>query len=163
MTFARRSLTGTRVYTQNLFQTLSKLSDWEFIEVSGGADTSARRFGAMRGNALSILWLLNQAEREAKRVQPDIYHAGAYLAPLRLPCPAVLNVFDTTYLAYPQYFDWKWNLYARTIIPRAAQNAAAILTLSEHSRDRDLQAYNVPRERVHIFAPGLGPEFQPSI
>lgn len=161
MTFALRSMTGTRVYTHKLYEALTELSDWNFLQVNGGAPTTARPRGNFSTSAQSVLWLLKNAERQAKQIQPDLYHSAAYLGPWRLPCPSVLNVFDTTYLAYPRHFDWKWRVYARTIIPRAIRSATAVLTLSGHARDEILKAYRVPRERVRIVAPGIGAEFQP--
>lgn len=161
MTFAARSLTGTRVYTHNLYETLTRVSDWNFLQVGGATENRAGPRGSLGGNIQNILWLLRRAERRAQDIQPDLYHSAAYLGPRHLPCPGVLNVFDTTYLAYPQHYDWKWKFYARTFIPRAVRSASAVLTLSEHSRGEILKAYDVPRDKVHIVAPGVGSEFHP--
>ena len=161
MTFTIRSQTGTRVYTQNLYQTLRATSAWEFVELYGTREIGPRGRGNLKSNAQNIWWLLNGAERQVKLQPPDLYHAAAFLAPLRVPCPFVLNVFDTTYIEFHQHYDWKWNFYARTFIPNGIKNASAILTLSEHARGEIVRAYRVPRERVTVVPPGIGAEFQP--
>lgn len=164
MTFAARSLSGTRVYTQNLYQTLAAHKEWEFQQAFGSRDepTSGKR-GNLPSNAKNVWWLLRGAEQTVKHIQPDLFHAAAYLGPPRLSCPMIVNVFDITYLVFPENFDWKWHTYARFIIPRAVKNSAAILTLSEHARGEIARAYMVPREKVHVIAPGIGPEFQPNL
>jgi glycosyltransferase involved in cell wall biosynthesis len=73
----------------------------------------------------------------------------------------VLNVFDTTYAAFPQSFDWKFRFYARTFIPSGIRRASAILTLSEHARGEIMRIYDLPGERVHVVPPGVGDEFHP--
>lgn len=163
MTFTVRSVSGTQVYAHNLYRSLAAASDWDFQEAYGSREKGAKRKGNLRSNAQNIWWLLAGAQAEAKRAQPDLFHAAAYLAPPRLSCPLIVNVFDITYLIFPQSFDWKWHVYARTIIPRAVQSSVAILTLSEHARSEIVRAYAVPPAKVHIVAPGIGPEFKPAV
>lgn len=162
MTFTIRNLTGTRVYTQNLFRALKAASDWEFQELYGTREIGSERRGNLRANVANLKWLAFSGARAAQRTHPNLFHAAAFLAPLHLACPLVVNVFDTTYLTFPQFFDWKWNFYARTFIPSGIQNARAILTLSEHARGEIVRHYNIPRERVHVVSPGIDSEFQPS-
>lgn len=157
MTFARRSMTGTRVYAENLYRTLKATSRLDLQEICA----ASRNEPGLKANARNVGWLLFAAEREALRQQPALYHAAAYLAPRYLPCPLILNVFDTTYLAFPRDFDWKWNLYARTVIPKGVEKARAIITLSQHARDEIVRAYGVPPARVHIVPPGVGAGFRP--
>lgn len=161
MTFAARNLTGTRVYTRNLFEATASVGPFDLTQMSGTPQPDRARRGNLRLNLRNMLWLWSDAEQELTRRQPDLFHAAAFLGPRRVPCPMIANIFDTTYVAYPHQFDWKWRLYAATFIPLTVKNAAAILTLSEHARGEIVRAYGVPRERVHIVAPGIGPEFHP--
>ncbi len=160
MTFAARSLTGSRVYAENLYRALAGARGWEFARVDA-TRVPQKGAGTYQTNARSILWLLHNLERELERARPALFHAAAYLGPRHAPCPMIVNVFDTSYLAFPSQFDWKWRLYARTVIPRTVKNASAILTLSEHSRREIIKGYAISPARVHIVAPGIGAEFQP--
>lgn len=161
MTFAARNLTGTRVYTRNLFDATAAVGPFDLSQMSGTPERDTARRGILRHNLRNILWLWSEAEKELTRRQPDLFHAAAFLGPRRAPCPMVANIFDTTYVAYPKQYDWKWRLYAATFIPLTVKKAVAILTLSEHARGEIVRTYDVPRERVHIVAPGIGPEFHP--
>ncbi len=161
MTFTVRTLTGTRVYTHNLLNAIRALDRFEVREIYGTREAGPRRRGNFKSNVQNLVWLWAGLERELKRQQPALFHAAAFLGAWRAPCPMLVNVFDTTYLTYPHHFDWKWHFYARTIMPRSIQNAAAILTLSQHARGEICNAYRVAPERVHIVAPGIGAEFQP--
>lgn len=159
MTFTVRSLTGTRVYTQKLFHAIAARPEFELSEIYGTREVGAARHGTLRANAQNILWLVANGRRELNRQRPALFHAAAFLSPLRPPCPMVLNLFDTTYVTYPRNLDWKFRFYANTFIPASIKRAAAILTLSEHARGEIVRIYNVSPERVYIVTPGVGAEF----
>lgn len=161
MTFTVRSVTGTRMYTQKLFRALAARPEFALSELYATREVGAERQGTLRSNVQNIWWLVGGAERELARNAPALFHAAAYLGPLATPCPMVLNVFDTTYVAYPHNYDWKFRLYALTIIPAAVKRAVAILTLSEHARGEIVRVYQVPPERVHVVPPGVGAEYHP--
>lgn len=158
MTFAARSLTGTRVHTQNLFQHLCTRGDWDMQQICDPRNGGKSK---LKANAQSIAWLWSGLEKELRRAQPALFHAAAYLGPRRAPCPMIVNVFDTTYLTYPRDFDWKWRFYARTVIPHTVKRAAAVITDSEMMRANIVRVYQVPPERVHVIPPGIDAEFHP--
>lgn len=162
MTFTVRSVTGTHVYTRNLYDAIARAGEFELCELYATQEKGPKRRGTLRANARNIQWLLFDAERELKRVPPVLFHAAAFFGPRRVPCPIIVNVFDITYLTFPREFDWKWQTYARTAIPHTIKNAAAVLTLSKHARGEIVRAYHIPQERVHIVPPGIGAEFRPT-
>jgi glycosyltransferase involved in cell wall biosynthesis len=153
-------LTGTRVYTRELYRAIAAHGTYALSQVYAGGIEGVERRGLL-SNARNILWLVSTLTRELERIKPALLHAAAYLGPPRSPCPVVLNVFDTTYAATPHHFDWKFRFYARTFIPAAIRRAAAILTLSEHARGEIERLYGVPRARVHVVPPGVGGAFHP--
>lgn len=161
MTFANRSLTGTGVYVRNLFEATAALGAFDLTQISAASETERASRGNLRTNVRNLRWLIFDAENHVRQQQPALLHAAAYLGPRRVHCPVIVNVFDTTYVKYPHYFDWKWRLYARTFIRLTINNAAAIMTLSEFARGEICRSYAVPRERVHIAPPGIGVEFHP--
>lgn len=162
-TFAQREWTGTRIYTRNLYHAVAATQRVTLQELRRArASHGAPRRGALSA-AQNILWLTRGLERALNARAPDLLHVAAYVGPRRAPCPIIANIFDITYLAYPQDFDWKWRAYARWVIPHTARTAAAIVTLSEHARGEIIRAYQLAPERVHIVAPGIGSEFHPPI
>jgi len=80
----------------------------------------------------------------------DVLWSPGYTAPLRLACPSVVSTFDVQFVHHPEDFSRVALLATRLLVPRAARKAAAILTLSEHSK-RDVVEYcRVPAGRVHV-------------
>lgn len=159
MTFASKSRTGTRVYARNLFAALRQRRAWEFVETSAAEQMRAEGTGNALTGARNVWWLRAQLPQLLAKQNADLVHAAAYLGATRAPCPMVVNVLDTTYLARPNEFDWKWRLYARTLIPPTVRRAAAVLTLSEHARGEIVRAYGLPRDKVQVVYPGTGAEF----
>lgn len=162
MTFTIRSRTGTHTYTHNLLRALQATQQVALEELYGTRDAGRNRKGGGLPGAQNVWWLTRGLEQQLNARAPDLFHAAAYLGPRHAPCPVIVNVFDVAYVTYPQDFDWKWRAYARFVIPHTVRNAAAVITLSEHARNEIARAYQVPRARVHIVAPGIGGEFQPT-
>lgn len=161
MTFTIRSRTGTHTYTHNLYRAVEARQQVELQQVYGTREVGRKRRGGTLPAARNVWWLVRGLEQQLSSLMPDLFHAAAYLGPRHAPCPVIVNVFDTAYITYPQYFDWKWHAYARLVIPNTVRNAAAVVTLTEHARGEIIRTYNVPAQRVHIVAPGIGGEFQP--
>lgn len=164
MTFASKSLTGTRVLASELAAALRARQEYEIIEIAARNEIIARNGRApsagARAAAQKVWWLQTGLARRAAQQNAALLHAAAYLGPAQAGCPTIVNVFDTTYLDAPQDFDWKWKLYARWI-PAALRNAAAILTLSEHSRRAIIRHYAVAPDKLCIVYPGINPMFHP--
>lgn len=160
MTFAAKSLTGTRVFAENLIDALGAQSAWEICAVNANERARAEKTGNVLTGLRHWWWLQSDLPRVAETERAGLLHCAAYLGPRRAACPVVVNVLDTTYLAFPRDFDWKWRLYAHTLIPPTVKNAAAILTLSEHARGEIARAYDVPRAKIKIVSPGVAAEFR---
>ena len=57
---------------------------------------------AATGSVLKrILWQQTMLPKLLKKIHADVFHAFAYTAPLRCPCPYVLNVHDIIALEHP--------------------------------------------------------------
>ncbi len=160
MTFASKSLTGTRVYARGLFRAVHESGKYDLSETSAAGHMRAARTGNALTGAQNLWWLQARLPRLLARERAELFHAAAYLGPLAAPCPMIVNVLDTTIFVVPRDFDWKWRLYARGLIPPTIRRAAAILTLSEHARAEIIRRYNAPAERVHVVYPGIGGEFR---
>src|SRR5581483_805863 len=162
MTFAAKSLTGTRIYAQKLFEALAAVDNLRVQKVSAFSKMPPEKTGNLFTGVQNIWWQQTQLPRLARIQRADLLHASAYLGPLRPPCPMIVNVLDTTYLKFPSDFDWKWRTYARFLIPPTIRHAAALVTLSECSRREIADAYTISPERIRVVYPGVSPEFRPT-
>lgn len=83
-----------------------------------------------------------------------------YVAPPVCPCPTVVTVHDISYEYFPEYFNPLQRLRMRTLIPLSARRAAAVLTVSEYSRQDIIQRYGIEPERVVVTYNGVSPAFR---
>ena len=80
----------------------------------------------------------------------DVLWSPGYTAPLRLACLSVVSTFDMQFVHHPEDFSRMALAATRFLVPRAARRAAAVLTLSEHSKRDIVRTCRVPAERVHV-------------
>ncbi len=163
MTFAGKSLTGTGVYAREVKKAIEATQDVEVIELASSSTVRPSGRGNVLTGARNLIWLQSGLRSRLEALQVDILHEPAFLGPLDAPCPVVVNVLDTIYLSYPADFDYKWRLYARLLIGRTVKRAAAIITLSEFSRNQIAKAYNVSEDRIHVVYPGIGGLYKPVV
>lgn len=91
---------------------------------------------------------------EARRLKADVFFAPAYTAPLRLPCPLVVAIYDLSYFAHPEWFRPREGFRRRWLTRAAARRAAGIVTISAFSA-AELQRYlGLAPERIDIAPPG---------
>jgi glycosyltransferase involved in cell wall biosynthesis len=86
-----------------------------------------------------------------KKHAVDVLWSPGYTAPLRLACPSVVSTFDLQFVHHPEDFARVALWATRFLVPRAARRAAAVLTLSEHSKRDIVRTCRVPAERVHVI------------
>jgi glycosyltransferase involved in cell wall biosynthesis len=103
-------------------------------------------------------WNLSNAVR---RHNLDVFFAGAYTAPYRLPCPFVLVIHDVSYFAHPEWFGMREGLRRRWLTRLSAARAHTLVTVSNFSADETAAYLGVPRGSIAI-APGGAPDARPS-
>jgi len=104
---------------------------------------------------LRMAWSL---PRLLRRLGADLCHTQHAL-PLRAPCPCVVTVHDVSFVREPGLMGRKDRLIFRVVVPRAVRHAAAVLTVSERTKDDLVELYGVPPERVVVTPNGVDPAF----
>ena len=106
---------------------------------------------------LRMAWTL---PRLLRRHDARLVHTQ-YAIPLRCPCPAVVTIHDLSFERDPGLMSRKDRLVFKTVVPRAARRARAVLTVSDRTR-RDLVAlYGVTPDRVVVTPNGVDERFRP--
>lgn len=102
------------------------------------AVTSAQPAGALEvrevPGAGGTWWEQGRLRRAAARDTLDVFFAPAYTAPVRLRVPTVVAIHDVSYLAHPEWFEWRSGLRRRWLTRWSAARAACVLTGTEFSR-----------------------------
>lgn len=99
--------------------------------------------------SLRELFLLGRA---AKRANADVFHAPHYVTPIT-SLPLVVTIHDLIHLHQPQRNPLA-PFYARTMIRRAMNNAARVLTVS-HAVEEDLIAFGCDPRKLRVTYNGV--------
>ena len=159
-----RRRTGDETYVANLLRELAELAPSAGLRI---AAVTRRAELVPEGiepltletsvQELRMAWTLS---RLLRRVAADLVHTQ-YAIPLRCPCPAVVTIHDLSFERDPGSMKRKDLRVFRSVVPRAAREAACLLTVSERTR-RDLEElYGVPGEKIVVTPNGVDPVFRP--
>jgi alpha-1,3-rhamnosyl/mannosyltransferase len=110
--------------------------------------------------SFSVRSLWTQIDVPLKLRGADLYYSPYFLIPYALPCPAVVTLYDATPLKGPG-LSAMGRLVFRVAHRLAGQVAKRVIVLSESARE-EMTALGVPREKMHVCAPGLDPKFRPA-
>ncbi len=98
--------------------------------------------------------------RIARRWGVDVFHEPHYTLPLGLGSRSVVTIHDLIHIRFPQFYGLAPRTYASMMIKHAAQNAAAIITDSEYTRQDLLEFTRISPARVHAIHCGVDSEFK---
>ena len=104
-------------------------------------------------------WLQLRLPPELLRRPVDLFHFPFYTLPVIRTCPTVVTIHDLTFEIHPEWFSRRSRLATRWFARFAARHAAAVLTVSEHSRRDILSCYGADPERVHVIHPAVDPDW----
>jgi glycosyltransferase involved in cell wall biosynthesis len=92
---------------------------------------------------------------------PQLFFSPGYNPPLGKPCPFVFCVHDLAHLQVRECTSLLKRQYYRLIVLPALHNAAAVLTVSEFSRDQICEWSGLAASRVAIVGNGISEPFKP--
>jgi glycosyltransferase involved in cell wall biosynthesis len=96
-----------------------------------------------------------------RRLNVDLLHALAFVAPFTAPCPFVVTVYDLSFLRYPEAFRPFNRWYLRQFTTRSVKRAKAIIAISESTRQDVINFLGAPPEKVHTIYCGVDNNFCP--
>jgi glycosyltransferase involved in cell wall biosynthesis len=106
---------------------------------------------------------------QTARDRIDLLHSPCLTAPLTHACPLVMTIHDMIWLFPQQYsrsgnssLQWKLMEWYQLTIPRiASRRAAAIITVSQLSKDDIVKHLGVKSARIHVTHEAVSSSFQP--
>lgn len=162
-------LHGIARYALELARRLPALApDWEFSALvpseglPGGLGPLAPRIPLHRSRA-GFLSLLEQPVLAAEllRHAPDLFHATSFSLPLLWPGRLVATLHDANHLALPELYGPGRRAYYRLVVGPRARSAAALLTVSDFSREELARHLGLSPYRLQVIAPGVDARFTP--
>jgi glycosyltransferase involved in cell wall biosynthesis len=91
----------------------------------------------------------------------DLVHEMAFVAPLVMPRPFVVTVYDLTFIRYPERLTRLRRLYLRTMTGISCRRARRVLAISQSTADDVVRFLGVPRDRIDLALPGVDTRFRP--
>lgn len=165
-----RHLTGNEVYVRNLLQGFAALDKTsEFVAYLSSIRPSPQydaesavpnRFERRYVSPNSFKRLILDIPQRLGEDHPDLLHVQ-YTSPLRCAVPIVVSVHDISFLEHPEYFPLLRALQLRYTVKRTIRRAARVITPSEFSRRRILEAYKIDPEKVSVIPIAMSPIFRP--
>ncbi len=167
LSISRVNQAGTGVYAGKLAEALARRETagpdaFTFFSVGQQREMSAPKTARSRLATLyrDIVWLHVLLPFQARRSSVDVLHAPAGIAPLHAPCPVVVSILDTVAFRMSSSLPAWQRFYFRMMVPRSERRAAAIVTISEHSKREIVAQFHVPADKVKVAYLAAGDEFR---
>jgi len=159
-----RRRTGDETYVRNLLRELAPLAPDAGLRLAAvtrapelvPAGIEAIELSA-RVQELRMAWLL---PRLLRRVGASLVHTQ-YAVPVRCRIPVVVTIHDLSFERNPALMGKKDAAVFKRMVPRAARQAARILTVSERSKLDLEELYGLPPSRIAVTPNGVDPVFSP--
>lgn len=152
---------GIHSYIENLLRCLPDAApaDWSFSAFVGAQYSAAPEGILMRRSRINTerpLWRIawEQLAQPPQLAGFDLSHALAFVAPLLLPTPTVVTVYDLSFIHYPERLPAARRRYLQLLTRLTCQRARRIIAIS-HSTARDLtETLGIAPDRIDIAEPG---------
>ncbi|OQY45731.1 MAG: hypothetical protein B6242_09470 [Anaerolineaceae bacterium 4572_78] len=90
----------------------------------------------------------------------NLLHALAFIAPVMVPCPFIITIYDLSFKRYPDAFRPFKRWYLDTFTAYSARRAKAIIAISESTRQDIIQLYDITPAKVHTIYCGVDAIFR---
>jgi glycosyltransferase involved in cell wall biosynthesis len=163
-------VSGVGIYTRNLLDQLERMSlddirplaHRELAANGEGENWSGITFGPDRRVKLNkTVWMQALLPWQLARLGTDICHFTNGVGSLWTPCPSVVTIHDMTVWLFPQYHYRRRQLAMRPFVPLAARRAAAVIAVSQATKDDVVRVLGVDPDKVHVVHEAASSRFQP--
>lgn len=157
-------LTGNETYIRNLLNCFDMLDrEADFVAYISREEAIAQvpeRFQKIQVSVNPFVRLGYDLPRRVAKDRPSLLHVQ-YTAPLVCSAPVVVSVHDVSYLEHPEYFTSFRARQLRLTVRHTVKVASCVLTPSEFSKQRILDAYQLPDDKVVVMPNGVSSVFRP--
>ncbi|HRQ38690.1 MAG TPA: glycosyltransferase family 1 protein [Chloroflexota bacterium] len=111
--------------------------------------------------AARIIWEQTAWPWQARRRGLHLLHSTAFVTPLFSPCPAVITVYDLSFLHFPDRFPAGQRWYLTSQTRRSCHRARRVITISESGRQDVHRFFGVPLSQIDVVYPGVDGMYRP--
>ncbi|MCA9930524.1 MAG: glycosyltransferase family 4 protein [Anaerolineales bacterium] len=98
---------------------------------------------------------------QVRQHRVDLLHSMAFVTPLLSKRPAVVTVYDLSFLHFPENFPAVQRLYLHTQTRRSVRKARRIIAISESGRQDVHRFFEIPLRRIDVVRPGVDEMYRP--
>ncbi|HRF48507.1 MAG TPA: glycosyltransferase family 1 protein [Anaerolineales bacterium] len=158
---------GIHQYIYNALTTLA--AEPEDFTYTAFTRPGAARIAGLRnvaapvgGRLRRIAWEQLSQPGAIARLQPkvDLVHGLAFSLPLLSRLPAVVTVYDLSFLRLPDRFPTTQRLYLSAITRLSCRHARRVIAISEATRRDVAERLGVPAARIDLAYPGVDARFK---
>ncbi len=91
----------------------------------------------------------------------DLMHELAFVAPVIMPKPFVVTVYDLTFMRYPEHLSTLRQLYLRMLTGLSCKQARRVMAISQSTADDLVSLLGVPHDKIDLAIPGIDGRFCP--
>lgn len=91
----------------------------------------------------------------------DLVHELVFVAPLIMPRPFVVTVYDLTFMRYPDRLPPVRRVYLRLFTAISCRRARRVIAISQSTADDLVTLLGIPRTKIDLAIPGVDPRFVP--
>lgn len=111
--------------------------------------------------AARILWEQAVWPWAAQRDRLALIHSMGFAMPHFTSCPAVVTIYDLSFVHYPESFPALQRRYLATATADSCRRARRIVAISESARQDIHRVYGVALERIDVVVPGVSAAYRP--
>jgi glycosyltransferase involved in cell wall biosynthesis len=108
-----------------------------------------------------VLWEQLAQPWVLRRIEADLVHGPAFVAPLLAPCPAVVTIHDLSFIRFPAMFRPGNRFYLTVLTRLSAQRARRLIAVSAHTAAETMRLLGVEPQRIDVVYHGVDPAFRP--
>lgn len=97
----------------------------------------------------------------AARNKIDLLHSMAFVTPWLSRRPAVVTVFDLSFMHFPEAFPAAQHWYLTNQTARSVRRARRVITISESGRQDVHRFFDVPLTQIDVVYPGVDAVYRP--
>jgi glycosyltransferase involved in cell wall biosynthesis len=157
------NLQGTTTYLKGLYQELINDKSKNFFLAAHSIDNLQSIFGTHE----NVIFLKYASKNKIFRLLYDIpklitkhkidYAHFQYVVPPIKKCQYIVTIHDVLFLDYPQYFPLLYRIKNRFLFKKSAKKSDLVLTVSQYSKDKIEEHFNV--SNVKIIPNAVDPEY----
>lgn len=118
-------------------------------------------FPPARHPFLFYAWFEFAVSNALKKYRADVFISTDGFLSLKTTVPTLLVIHDLAHIHFPNQVKYWEQKYYNYFMPKFAQKAARIATVSEYSKQDIHQQYNIPLDKIDVVYNGVRADFKP--